>query len=92
MDKTKNKQKTPRRAAYIALIVILGTLAFLGGIGSGVIQYGLSVAGCMKAPVAASSFMAGYSYDLPGDPGYGPSPFNKYYCTEQEAINAGFHR
>ena len=92
MNKTKNKQKSSRRSAYIALIIILGMLAFLGGIGSGAIQYGLSAVSCMKAPVAASNFMAGNSYDLPGDPGYGPSPFNKYYCTEQEAINAGFRR
>lgn len=89
MNKTK---KSSRKIAYTALVVILGTLAVLGGIGSGIIQYGLSAAACMKAPVAASSFMAGYSYDLPGDPGYGPSPFNKYYCTEQEAISAGFRR
>lgn len=93
MTKTKTKlRKQSKRPAYIALIVLLGSLVFLAGIGSGVLQYSLAAVGCMKAPVAASSFMAGYSYDLPGDSGYGPSPFNEYYCSEQEAIKAGFHR
>lgn len=95
MTITKSKPKSKKRSkrtAYITLIIVLGSLVLLAGIGSGVLQYGLATVGCMKAPVAASSFMAGYSYDLPGDPGYGPSPFNEYYCSEQDAIKAGFHK
>lgn len=94
MTKTKSKQNknTAKRKAYIALALILGSLAILAGIGSGALQYSLSTVECLKAPVAASRFMAGYTYHLPGDAEYGPSPFNEYYCSEQAAIQAGFHR
>jgi hypothetical protein len=44
----------------------------------------------MRLPVAATKFAAAYSYELPGEPLYGPSPFNEYFCTEQQAKNAGF--
>lgn len=89
--KSKPQKKRSSKRAIIALASILVVLGFLAGIGSGVLQYALAAVGCMNAPVAASRFMAGYSYELPGDQGYGPGVFNEYYCSEQEAKSAGFH-
>lgn len=88
-QKIQKKQSSKR--AIIVLASILVILGFLAGTGSGVLQYALAAVGCMGAPVAASRFMAGYSYELPGDQGYGPGVFNEYYCSEQEARSAGFH-
>lgn len=89
---TEKKPRPKKRSAYIALFTIIGILIFFAGIGSGVLQHGWATVVCLRAPVAASKFMASYSYELPGDPTYGPSPFNEYYCTEDAAKRAGFHR
>ena len=75
------------------------TLAFLALIASPFwLPYALwlaAAAGCGHAPVAASNFAAAASYDLPGDRQYDvgifPLTTPTYYCTEQEAKQAGFH-
>ena len=90
--KKASQQKPARRSAYIALVSIFGALAVMYGIGSGTLPYSISMITCLKRPVTASNFAASDSYFLPGDVGYGPSPFNQYYCTEQQAQAAGFHR
>jgi hypothetical protein len=92
MSKTNKKEpkKNLKKKSIIALSFIILILGFFAGIGSGVLQYTFATIRCMSTPVAASDFMAGYTYELPGEKGYGPSIFNKYYCTEQGAKNAGF--
>jgi hypothetical protein len=83
-------EKTLKKKSIITLSFIILILGFFAGIGSGVLQYTFAAVRCMHAPVAASDFMAGYTYELPGEKGYGPSVFNKYYCTELDAKSAGF--
>ncbi|HEX6416433.1 MAG TPA: hypothetical protein VFZ62_02810 [Candidatus Saccharimonadales bacterium] len=91
MHKTqKMDPKKTRKSLYISLAVTLGILAALAGWGSGTIQYGIAAVRCMGNPIPASNFMAGRSYYLPGDYNHGPSPFYKYYCSEEDAKAAGY--
>ena len=71
----------------LTIIILLGVF----DLSTGVVSYYINYARCLHQPVTASKFMAGYSYHLPGQSGYGPNPFAEYYCTEQQALNAGFH-
>src|SRR5688500_16329277 len=86
-----NKPKS-KKVAITSLVLIIILLGFFAGMGSGMLQYAAASMGCMRAPVTASRFMAGNSYELPGDEGYGPDIFSEYYCTEQQAKAAGFRR
>ena len=57
------------------------------------IRYGQAVVACGHQPVIATNFAAGYTYDLPGDPGYGPNMFNDiYYCSAKDAEAAHYRR
>lgn len=57
------------------------------------IRYQQAVIACGHPPVIATNFAAGYTYDLPGDPGYGPNIFNdRYYCSTNDAEAAGYRR
>jgi hypothetical protein len=51
---------------------------------------------CGGPPVAADSFAAADTYDLPGDANYSPGVFPiilpDYYCTEADAEARGLHR
>lgn len=87
----KTNRNKPRKIIAAILIGSCLLIATLAGLGSGYMQYGAAHIICGKAPVAASKFMASYSYDLPGDTSYGPNPFNEYYCSETDAKKAGFH-
>lgn len=58
---------------------------------TGYITYGVVAIACMRLPVTASSFASGYHYFKPGQSGYGPNLFAQYYCTEDDARNAGFN-
>ena len=56
-------------------------------------RYHLYVVKCGGLPIEASSFAAGYSYTIPGSRGYRVDIFsNHYFCTEQEAQAAGYHK
>ena len=90
----KNK-KTMNKPRKIALFVVVGlalSLLVLGGMGSGKLQYGFAHLRCGGAPIAASRFMASYSYYLPTDSLYRPNIFSEYFCTEAEAQKNGFRR
>ena len=57
------------------------------------VRYEQAVIACGHQPVIATNFAAGYTYDLPGDPGYGPSMFNNiYYCSAKDAEAAHYRR
>jgi hypothetical protein len=89
-QKTKKPVDIKRKRAIIALVAIVVSLGLMTGLSSGTIQYAAATIACGRQPVVATSFAAAYSYNLPGDPLYSPGPFSQYYCTEQEAIKAGF--
>lgn len=74
------------------IIVVVSILLFIGSFSLGLPQYAFAAVRCMRQPVIASDSMAGHSYSLPGDPSYGPNIFAKYFCTEQDAHNAGYYR
>jgi hypothetical protein len=57
------------------------------------VRYEQAVIVCGHQPVIATSFAAGYTHDLPGDPGYGPGMFsNTYHCSAKDAEAAGYRR
>lgn len=90
------RQRT-RRGRLIGLAVLAIWLALSVPIAwtfdSPYVSYELAVNQCGHQPVIATNFAAGYTYDLPGDAGYGPSIFNNtYYCTAAEAEAAGYRR
>ena len=81
------------------LILMLGIFAVFLVTSPVTFAWGLwLVAGarCGGSPVAATRFGATHTYDLPGDPGYGPGVFPiilpDYYCTAADARAHGFHR
>ena len=74
---------------------MLAIILFLLGVGflSGILPFVAGVVRCGNLPVSAESFAGGSWFVLPGERGYGPSPFpfkNEYYCTRDEAERAGF--
>lgn len=87
--KPLQKKKMFSLMQKIALIVV-GVILLGAGLITGYLQFGIATVVCLKPPVAATTFAAAYSYELPGEPLYGPSPFNQYYCNERDAKNAGF--
>lgn len=88
IETPKSSLRIGKRAVILFGLVVL----LLVGMFSGLLPYAAAYLGCLKAPVSASRFAASYSYTLPGEYGYGPSPFGQsYYCTQAEAEAAGFH-
>lgn len=83
-----NEEKVPKSVIVIGVTLILLILGWL----SGANDYMYSYASCGRPPISASSFAASFSYELPGDEGYGPGPFQEYFCTEEDAQNAGYRR
>jgi len=56
-------------------------------------QYPLYVVKCGGLPLSTLTKGAYKVYKMPGDPVYGANIFTSgYFCTEQEAQAAGFHR
>lgn len=55
--------------------------------------YPVHIIRCASLPVTGSTFATSFSYSLPGDLHYGPDiTVDYFFCSEQEAIAAGFHR
>lgn len=79
-----------RKRALAGLASAVLALVLLAGLGNGYLQYSVAYVACGGRPISASSFAASYSYELPGESGYGPRVFNRYFCTEQQAKAAGF--
>lgn len=91
--KTVRKTPKPSLSTGKRVAIIFGLIGLLlVGMLSGLLPYAAAYLGCLKAPVSTSKFAASYSYTLPGEYGYGPSPFGQsYYCSQAEAEAAGFH-
>lgn len=84
-----HKLRSRRHAKRVTVWLIIILLTF--NIFTGVLTYGAMTIRCMRLPVTASSFASGYHYFKPGQSGYGPNLFAQYYCTEDDARNAGFN-
>lgn len=100
LSMTKAKKKAPEKVSKPSLstgqrIAILFGIICMLLIGSvtGLLPYSIALVRCLKPPISASTFAASYSYEMPGDLGYGPGPFvSAYYCSPSEAEAAGFQR
>jgi hypothetical protein len=86
-----------RRA--MRFILLLGTVAVLLVTSPVTVAWAIWLAadaGCGGPPVAANSFAAAYTYDLPGDRNYSPGVYPiirpDYFCTEADAKAHGFSR
>jgi hypothetical protein len=79
--------------AALAAWVVLVCLPVIGFLDGAYIAFEVATIRCGHQPAIATEFAAGYTYELPGDPGYGPSLFKAtFYCTAGEAEAAGYHR
>jgi hypothetical protein len=90
-------RQTTRKRRLIGLVLLAVWLAISGPImwefDSPYVRYEQAVIACGHQPVIATNFAAGYTYDLPGDPGYGPGIFSDtYYCSAKDAEAAGYRR
>lgn len=93
MTKTKaNLQATHKmNNKKVIIITSLVLLLLIIGVVSGQISYMTAYVKCGTAPINATKFAASRSYFLPGEQGYGPSPYNSaYFCTQTEAEEAGY--
>lgn len=87
--------RTTSRQRVAAFVTVVGILALLSPLWMAWALWLAATAGCGRVPVAATTFAAADSYDLPGeryyDVGFWPLIVPEYYCTEQQAKDAGFH-
>lgn len=83
------KEEKIRKVVFITTGIIAGVLIL--NLFTGIFSYVYGFARCGKQPVAASRFMAGYHYYIPGENGYSVNAFMEYYCSVEEAEEAGFH-
>ena len=81
-----NRKKHWLKVSVWAIVILLSLNVF-----TGIVSYTLTFAWCMHPPITASKFAASYTYFRPGQAYYGPHAFGEYYCSEQDAQNAGFH-
>jgi hypothetical protein len=79
--------------AALAAWVVLVCLPIFGLLDGPFIAFEVATIRCGHQPAIATKFAAGYTYDLPGDAGYGPSLFaDTFYCSAGEAEAAGYRR
>jgi hypothetical protein len=83
------KEEKIRKVVFTTVGIIAA--AFILNFFTGIFNYTYGFIRCGRQPIAASRFMAGYDYYTPGQQGYGVNPFMEYYCSTDEAENAGFH-
>jgi hypothetical protein len=90
------RQKTGRRRLIglgLLAVWLVGSVPIAWEFDSPYVRYEQAVIACGHQPVIATNFAAGYTYDLPGDPGYGPGIFSDtYYCSAQDAEAAHYRR
>lgn len=56
-------------------------------------RYPIHYLRCGGPPIIGTTFAAAFVYHLPGDEDYQVDPLvTDYFCTEEEARQAGFHR
>jgi len=92
--KTPHSGKKPprtRKQKIIRYSIIAIILLYLLNLATGVVTYSAMTVWCMRQPVTATKFGASYHYFVPKQVGYGPNMFSEYYCTEQDARDAGFN-
>lgn len=90
-------RQTTRKRRLFGLVLLAVWLAIgvpiMWEFDSPYVRYEQAVIACGHQPVIATNFAAGYTYDLPGDPGYGPGIFSDtYYCSAKDAEAAGYRR
>lgn len=93
MTKKINPTRDPkgekiRKVVFITVGIITAVLVL--NLFTGIFNYTYGFIRCGKQPVAASRFGASYHYFVPGQHGYGVSPFMEYYCSTDDAKNEGF--
>jgi hypothetical protein len=90
------RQKTrARRLIGLGLLAVwlVGGAPIAWEFDSPYVRYEQALIACGHEPVIATNFAAGYTYALPGDPGYGPGIFDDiYYCSAKDAEAAHFRR
>src|SRR5947209_8728649 len=85
--------KVKRRFVWTAGIIIgVYTLSLCVPIISSYTKFPLYVIKCGKVPIAATDFAAASSYDTLGSKYYSLFFVNRYFCSEVEAQEAGYHR
>lgn len=84
--KESNGNKKHIKPFYVMVIVLL----LIVNLFTGYVTYGVMTIWCMKLPVTATDFASSYTYYKPGQVGYGPNVFAQYYCSEEDALKAGF--
>lgn len=78
------------RAVIAAVVVYPVTLVV--PLASGMARYPLQIIRCGHLPLVGTTFAAGYTYKVPGDPSYAVTPFDdRFFCSREEASAAGFH-
>lgn len=98
MDKKeKNQPLKLSRSARVLLVTLVTMVVYLLALVTPYVypfaRFPAYVVSCGKLPVIADKFAASYSYRIPGDNGYVVTPLtSEYFCSEDEAIRAGFHR
>lgn len=84
-----------RSIGWGAVIAVVAVPVYLVGVVVGFVwaPYLVAWVGCGHRPAITSSFMASYTYTLPGDRSYGPNLFDDSYpCGAQAAEAAGYRR
>ena len=73
------------------MFVVLYALSLFVPFVSNGTKYPFYFVKCGGRPIVAMEFAAAMSYRIPSDKAY-EMIGDRYFCTEQEAIDAGFHR
>lgn len=94
--KTIRTSHKPRKRTVI-LSIVIGAALYIVACFIPYIQryplYPVYTIKCGRLPITASTFAGSNVYSLPGDLHYGPKfAVDHLFCSEQDALNAGFHR
>ncbi len=88
----EQKVSDKKKSTMILLIVFMVIVVPLGYF-TKVIPFTFTAINCGTMPVKTQGHVGQKMYTMPGERGYGISMFSNYnYCTEQEAIHAGYER
>ncbi|OJU88027.1 hypothetical protein BGO17_03570 [Candidatus Saccharibacteria bacterium 49-20] len=88
--RTRQTRVTKSVLRRFGLLTLGAALLIAIGIGSGGFKFAAGVVRCGGLPVESISFLS-KTLKMPGDEGYGLSPFATYqYCTREQAQAAGF--
>ena len=80
-----NRTKKNKNKVLKWVLGFAGVLLIAIGFVSNTIPFTYSTIRCGRLPVESTTFMASYSYKLPGDYGYGIHSLSEYkFCTEAQ--------